>query len=183
MTQRIQGFFFCLFFCKHFKRVSSKCYSIFLKSKESILISLCVSGLSFLQTDTRRRRSFISGSGVLSRSETSAPGDCISSPSWVSGTSRISSAPFQVIISIILTHTHHYCNTHSLSASKRKGEARWSEIMFEEKIYGKRREFSLSLYLMQNPQNPGSTLCVHVLSSRGSFCPFLVASRHIRFAH
>lgn len=81
------------------------------------------------------------------------------------------------------THTHHYCNTHSLSASRRKGEARWSEIMFEEKIDGKRREFSLSLYLMQNPQNPGSTLCVHVLSSRGSFCPFLVASRHIRFAH
>lgn len=147
------------------------------------MISLCVSGLSFLQTDTQRRRSFISGSGVLSRSETSAPGDCISSPSWVSGTSRISSAPFQVIISIILTHTHHYCNTHSLSASRRKGEARWSEIMFEEKIDGKRREFSLSLYLMQNPQNPGSTLCVHVLSSRGSFCPFLVASRHIRFAH
>lgn len=113
MTQRIQGFFFCLFFCKHFKRVSSKCYSIFLKSKESILISLCVSGLSFLQTDTRRRRSFISGSGVLSRSETSAPGGCISSPSWVWGTSRISSAPFQVIISIILTHTHTIIVTHT----------------------------------------------------------------------
>lgn len=83
-------------------------------SKEFLVnVMAFFSGLSFLQTDTRRRRSFISGSGVLSRSETSAPGGCISSPSWVWGTSRISSAPFQVIISIILTHTHTIIVTHT----------------------------------------------------------------------